>query len=502
VTKENDVVSVETDNPELVAVTRLDFEAFFERAFREINPNTPYTPNWHVSALAYQFDRCRRGEVTRLAIVIPPRQLKSTILTVALSAYLLGHNPSTKIICSSYGTHLAVDFHNKTRRIVGSRWFQEAFPHFKIGSSDTQTYFDTTEGGFRFATTPGGTMTGIGADFIILDDPQKASDMHYESSRNEGKLLLDDTVYSRFNNQKTGVLIIVMQRLHDDDLIAHVMRPGGGWELIKIPMMAEEDLYYPLSKTVQHCFTRGTFLQPTLFDQNEFDRLRNSMGTSNFYAQYQQSPVPPAGNLFDWKWFRSIADPPAFSEVIMSLDVAASKETGNYSAFTIWGHRDGNWYLTAAHRFQYELPEVRKRLLEFDRHYRPDLIVVDGVGVGRGLVQQLRHEGFEHIDSTKGGGKIADAEAIAPFIQGGRVFYRQNAPGLTAFRDEVMAFPKGKYDDQVDSMLQLLKRGSRVVSCAQRFKRPERRGIRSVSENSRTTITGISIQADGGICRF
>ncbi len=81
-------------------------------------------------------------------------------------------------------------------------------------------------------------MTGIGADFIILDDPQKASDMHYESSRNEGKLLLDDTVYSRFNNQKTGVLIIVMQRLHDDDLIAHVMRPGGGWEWIKIPMMA------------------------------------------------------------------------------------------------------------------------------------------------------------------------------------------------------------------------------------------------------------------------
>ena len=153
----------------------------------------------------------------------------------------------------------------------------------------------------------------------------------------------------------------------------------------------------------------------------------------------------------------------------MSLDVAASKETGNYSAFTIWGHRDGNWYLTAAHRFQYELPEVRKRLLEFDRHYRPDLIVVDGVGVGRGLVQQLRHEGFEHIDSTKGGGQIADAEAIAPFIQGGRVFYRQNAPGLTAFRDEVMAFPKGKYDDQVDSMLQLLKRGSRVVSCAQQL---------------------------------
>jgi len=500
-TMKNDAISDGTvGSAELIAATRHDFETFFERAFREINPNTPYASNWHVSALAHGFERCRRGEVTRLAIVIPPRQLKSTILTVALPAYLLGHDPSTKIICSSYGTHLGIDFHNKTRRIVGSRWFQEAFPNFKIGSSDTQTFFETTEGGFRFATTPGGAMTGIGADFIILDDPQKASDMHYESSRNEGKLLLDDTVYSRFNNQKTGVLIIVMQRLHDDDLIAHVMRPGSGWELIKIPMMAEEDLYFPISENVRHCFKKGTFLQPTLFGQKEFDQLRNSMGTSNFYAQYQQSPVPPAGNLFDWKWFRSILDPPEFSEVIMSLDVAASKAAGDFSAFTIWGHRDGNWYLAAAHRFQYELPEVRNRLLQFDKHYRPDLIVVDGVGVGQGLVQQLKYEGIRHIESIKGSGKVVDAEAIAAIIEGGRVFYLQNAPGLAAFRDEVIAFPKGKYDDQVDSMVQLLKRGSRVVTFAQRSKRPERKGIRSTT--SRTTITAISVQADGRIFRF
>jgi predicted phage terminase large subunit-like protein len=312
--------------------------------------------------------------------------------------------------------------------------------------------------------------------------------------------LLDNTVYTRFDNQKTGVLIMVMQRLHDDDLIAHVMRPGSGWELVKIPMKAEEDLYYPISDKVFHCFKKGTFLQPTLFGQKEFDQLRNSMGTSNFYAQIQQSPVPPAGNLFDWKWFRPILDPPEFSEVIMSLDVAASKDDGNYSAFTIWGHRDGNWYLMAAHRFQYELPDVRNRLLQFDKQYRPDLIVVDGVGVGLGLVQQLKHEGLKHIESTKGGGKTADAEAIAPMIQGGRVFYLPAAPGLAAFRDEVIAFPKGKYDDQVDSMVQLLKRTVRVVNVAQKFKRPERKDIRSA--NSRPTITVIGVHDDRRFFRF
>ena len=158
----------------------------------------------------------------------------------------------------------------------------------------------------------------------------------------------------------------------------------------------------------------------------------------------------------------------------MSLDVAATKADGNYSAFTIWGHRDGNWYLTASHRYQYELPEVRKRLIQFDKEYRPDLILVDGVGVGHGLIQQLRHEGLKHIEGIKGGGKTADAERVAPMIEGGRVFYLPDAPGIVAFRDEVVAFPHGKYDDQVDSMVQLLKLSSRVVRFAQRHKRPER----------------------------
>jgi predicted phage terminase large subunit-like protein len=484
---------------ELAAVTRNDFEAFFERSFRELNPNTKYVSNWHVSVIAHALERCRRGDSKRLIINIPPRQLKSTIVTVALSAYILGLNPSAKIICASYTTQLAVDLSNKTRKILNAPWYQEAFPNTKIGRSDTQTYIVTTEGGHRLATTPGGAMTGIGADFIILDDPQKAADMVHESSRNETKLWVDDTVYSRFDNPKTGVLIVVMQRLHEDDLVGHITQ-AGGWEVIKIPMLAEEDLGYQMSDNVVHRFKKGEFLQPRLFGQKEFDRQRNDMGTAHFYAQYQQSPVPPAGNLFDWKWFRPAPDPPEFSELIISLDVAATKTAGNYSAFTIWGHRDGNWYLTAIHRYQYELPEIRKRLIQFDKEYRPDLILVDDVGVGHGLVQQLRHEGVKHIEGIKGGGKTADAERVAPMIQGGRVFYLPDAPGIVAFRDEVVAFPLGKYDDQVDSMVQLLKLSSRVVSFAQRHKRPERKGIRS--ENSRMTITAISVSADRRLVRY
>ena len=143
---------------------------------------------------------------------------------------------------------------------------------------------------------------------------------------------------------------------------------------------------------------------------------------------------------------------------------------------------------------------MRYKLLQFDKHYRPDLILVDGVGVGQGLVQLLKRDGVRHVEGVKGSGKVVDAEAVAPMIEGGRVFYLEGMPGLVLFRDEVIAFPKGKYNDQVDSMVQLLKRSFRVVSFAQQFKRSERKDIKSV--NSSLKVTAFSIHANGRVFRF
>src|SRR5262249_16191508 len=143
----------------------------------------------------------------------------------------------------------------------------------------------------------------------------------------------------------------------------------------------------------------------------------------------------------------------------------------------VWGHRDGSWCLTAVYRHRLELPAVRQRLLDLDKKYHPDLVVVDGGGVGCGLYQELRYQGFRHVERTNGTGKIADAEAILSMIEGGRVSVLKNCPGLAEFRDEVIAFPDGKYDDQVDSMVQLLRREPGVIRMAKQFKRPEREHV-------------------------
>jgi predicted phage terminase large subunit-like protein len=329
----------------------------------------------------------------------------------------------------------------------------------------------------------------LGADFIIVDDPLKANEANSEGARKKVNEWFNNTVLTRLNNPKQGVIIVVMQRLHVDDLAGHLIEQGG-WTVLKIPAIAETDAVYQLGNGKTHTYKAGELLHPERLGQKELDERRNSMGTAAFYAQYQQAPIPPAGNIFKWEWFKQVDKLPEFSELVMSVDVGATT-TGNYSAFTVWGHRDRSWCLTAVYRDKLELPAVRQRLLDLDKKYRPDLVVVDGVGVGRGLAQELRHQGFRHLEVVNGKGKIVDAHAILPMIEGGRVSILANCPGLADFRNEVIAFPDGKYDDQVDSMVQLLRHETGAIRIANRHKRPEREHVPTNGPKFKSTVFSI-----------
>ena len=461
---------------ELQAVLRTDFQAFFERVFMTLNPTETYLDNWAQQVVAHHLNLCAERKITRLLILISPRSSKSLMASVAFPAYLFGRDPSTKVITASYSQDLSTKFSNYTRSIIKSDWFKQLFPHTVISQyKDTQSDFETTKHGVRYATSVEGALTGLGADFIIIDDPLKANEANSESARKKVIEWFKNTVRTRLNNPKHGVIIVVMQRLHVDDLAGHLIEQGG-WTVLEIPAIAENDTVYQLGNGKTHTYKAGELFHPERLGQKELDELRNNMGTAAFYAQYQQAPIPPAGNIFKWEWFKQIDKPPEFSELVMSVDVAASTN-GNYSAFTVWGHRDGNWYLIAVYRDKLELPAVRQRLLDLDKKYRPDLVIVDGVGVGYGLYQELRAQGFLHVEKTSGTGKIVDAHAILPMIEGGRVSVLKNCPGLAEFRNEVIAFPDGKHDDQVDSMVQMLLREPGAIRFAKRHKRPERKHV-------------------------
>jgi predicted phage terminase large subunit-like protein len=467
----------ENQHRPLNAVLRNDFQAFSERSFLELNPTERLLDNWSLQAIAEKLNLCAARKIKRLVIAVPPRSLKSLMASVAFPAYLLGRDPSTKIIAISYNQDLATKFSNDTRSIMKCSFYKDLFPHtFIRPANDKQDEFETTEHGFRYATSVGGPLTGRGANFIIIDDPLKANEVHSEIARKKVNDWFSDTALSRLDNPKEDVIVVVMQRLHVDDLAGRLIDQGG-WDLLSIPAVAHTDKTYDLGNGKTYAFKAGELLHPARLGQAELDERKKGMGTAAFHAQYLQSPVPPAGNIFKWEWFKLTDKPPEFSELVMSVDVAASLD-GNFSAFTLWGHRDSQWFLIAVYRHRFELPEVRQRLRALDKQYRPDLVVIEKNGVGEGLAPELRREGFKHIDAVgRSKGKKESAELIAPMIEGGRVCIAANCPGLVDFRDEVIAFPDGKYSDQVDSMVQILTREADVLRMARHHKRAERKQV-------------------------
>jgi predicted phage terminase large subunit-like protein len=400
----------------LAALLRNDFRAFVEKCFYHLNPGQTYHDNWHVGVIAHALADCLAGKTKRLVILLPPRNLKSTIVSIAWPAFVFGHFPSMKFVCVSYSQDLAHKLSNDTRSIMISDWYRELFPGTIISPlKDTQQLFETTQHGGRFATSVGGTLTGFGGDIVIVDDPQKPIDMAHESSRHKARDWLFNTAISRFN-----------------------------------------------------------------------------MGSRDFSAQYQQNPLPLDGGLFNIEWFPLCEKVPEVSELIMSVDVATTDGGGNYTAVTLWGHLNHHWYLTFATRFQFDAARVRLAIIEIDRRYRPDLVVIDSGGIGKSLVAELQFQGFKHIyPSISRLSKLQRAEEIVSMIEGGRVSLLATAPKLAEFRNEIISFPNGKFDDFVDSTTQVLRFERGAVRLAQLHKRLHRRAIKS--QNPYTTITAISV---------
>src|ERR1700730_15385288 len=233
--------TMEITKKEYQAILRKDFVAFVERGFRELNPQTEFKHNWHIDVIADTLEQCRAGKLRRLIINIPPRYLKSHMTSISFAAWLLGHNPAAQIICASYAQDLSDKLAADCRSLMTSEWYQDLFQSTRLATRRQAVHdFMTTEKGFRLATSVGGVLTGRGADFIIIDDALKPDEALSETQRNAVNNWYDHTLASRLNDKRTGCIILIMQRLHEDDLVGHVLRRHD-WSVLKFPAIAEED---------------------------------------------------------------------------------------------------------------------------------------------------------------------------------------------------------------------------------------------------------------------
>jgi predicted phage terminase large subunit-like protein len=448
---------------ELRALLRADFGSFIERCFYQLNPSAKFLPNWHHEVIASKLDDCRRGKVRRLIINVPPRSLKSLAASIAFPAWVLGHNPSAQLLCVSYAQDLWDKFARECRSVMVNDWYRRPFSTRLSPQKQAVEEFVTTANGYRLATSVGGVITGRGADYIIIDDPLKPEYAESEAQRKAANQWYDNTLYSRLNDKRTGCIILIMQRLHEDDLVGHVLGQEA-WEVLRFPAVAEAaEQFVVTTRSGVRTFTRneGDVLHSEREPLTLLQNIRKTLGERNFAGQYQQAPAPPEGNLVQQEWFRRYApneQPKRFEQVIQSWDTANKvSELSDYSVCTTWGIRARQIYLLDVFRQRLEFPELKRAVKERAASFKASVILIEDRASGTQLIQELRRDGLYQVQACKSAkDKIMRLHAQTPKIEGGFVYLPRDAPWLAEYLHELTTFPGAKYDDQADSTSQAM----------------------------------------------
>lgn len=447
----------------LAAVRRTEFSLFLIKVFDTLHSGEPpLRLAWYIRAMCHALAEVADGRMDRLVITVPPRHLKSVTASVAFVAWLLGHNPSMKIMVASYSQDLARLHSNLTRIVMESAWYQQDFPKTRISDRGNRaTELETTAGGVRKAVSVGGSITGFGADLIILDDCMKADDARSAIIREETRNWFENTLLSRLNDKATGRIISIQQRLHEDDLPAYMLEKG--YEHLNLPAIAEREETIPVGHNRSHQRGVGDLLDPERESHEVLDKLRRDMGPAVFAAQYQQDPVAPEGNLIRMEWFGAYEEAPERHEllkVVQSWDTGMSAApTSDFSVCTTWGFmRDcSKWYLLDVFRQRLDYPDLKRAVLSFRDRWKADKVLIEDAGSGKSLWQDLRASAsLVPVMIRPDASKEERFTGCLGEVEAGNVLLPVAAPWLDDFRAEMKAFPAGRHDDQVDSFSQFV----------------------------------------------
>lgn len=476
-------------NNEIInSLLRTDFKSFVTKVFGEVAPGSKYINNWHIDVICDAIMDMYEGGNNRLIINMPPRYMKSLICSIALPAWILGHNPKAQILCVSYNDELADKFAISCRDVMQSDWYRELFPMTRLHQSrQAVNDFATTRGGGRIATSIGGTLTGRGADWIIIDDPQKSVDASSESGRTKLNEWYGSTLYSRLNDKATGKILLVMQRLHQDDLSGHLLDSGNQFKVIKLPVIATEDESWIVKNRISgktRVITRakGELLHPDREDMDVVMGIKNSMGEYAFVAQYQQDPCPPEGGIIKESWLKYYTmaqateiDPIKYFRIFLSWDTA--NKTGEQNAYSaccvILMTRENNkykYYLLDVIRGKWEMPELIKQVQRLYDTWKYDKggqylvrLLIEDMASGTQLIQMLSaqrdHRGYRFaIEPIKPNtDKVSRLIGASAYIENGTLLFPQDPkPWWPEFKKELLGFPNSKYKDQVDALTQCI----------------------------------------------
>jgi len=424
------------------------FMGFVEKAWPD------FIGGRHHKIMARAFERVVSGECKRLIINMPPRHTKSEFASYLLPAWFLGKYPNKKVIQSSNTGELAVGFGRKVRNLVDSETYKSIFPNLELQQdSKAAGRWNTSKGGDYFAIGVGGTVTGKGADLLIIDDPHSEQEAALAASNPEvfDKVTEWYTSGPRQRLQPGGSIIIVMTRWAQRDLTGQVLkaaanRGGEQWEVIEFPAIMPS----------------GKPLWPEFWSLGELEALRVELPNSKWQAQYQQNPVGNESAIVKrdwWKWWEE-ERPPKCDFILQTWDTAFEKtQRADYSAGTTWGvfypnedHASPNIILLNTYKKRVEWVELKRDVLEEYNEWEPDGILVEKKATGAPLIYELRAMGIpvQEYTPSRGQDKIARLNAVSDIIASGKVWVPRTR-WAEELVDEIAEFPSGQHDDLVDA---------------------------------------------------
>lgn len=459
-----------------------DLPAFVKAAWSILEPVTPLSWNWHLDLICEYLTIVKEKRLKEVfgadcegvIFNVPPRTMKSLLITVMFPCWLWASDPARRWMFASYAEKLSTQHSVYRRNVMQSTWYQERWGHVVQFAKDQnqKTQYENSARGSMLATAMGALATGFGGDVLVFDDPLNPEQALSEAERNAVNVKFDTTFRSRLNDPATGAKIIVMQRLHEDDLTGHVLSYGGTqWRHVKLPAIAEvdESWIFPISKRVE---TRkpDDLLWPERLSRPTLDAMKGSdgkvgMGSWAFAGQYQQNPAPLEGGLIKIGWASNLYKelPEKFDLMVQSWDCTFKDSDGSdFVAGQVWGKFAGKYYMLPYRTYERlafgpTMTAIKACHAKFPRAHA---ILIEDKANGSAIISELQKEISGIIPINPEGGKMTRAQATSPVWESGSMMLPDptvfDVPWLADYQHNICTFPKAAHDDDMDATSQAL----------------------------------------------
>lgn len=435
----------------MAELARRDLRTFIEQAWPYVEPTVPFCGNWHIDALCKVLEDVTLGKLKRVVVNIPPGSSKSLMVSVFWPAWMWATDASSRVFTAAYSDHLTVRDNLRVRNLIESPWYQTNF-HVRFDEDqNAKKLFKTTKGGWRVASSVGGAATGEHPDFIIIDDPHTAAQARSEVELQTGLDWFDGTVSTR-GVTRGAAIVVIMQRLAEEDLAGHLLKRGG-FEHVMFPMRFDSsraDKRDPRK-------VDGELLWPTLFTEERVRRMELDLGPYGVAAQLQQTPSPEGGGLFKREWFGLVDAAPVKARRVRGWDTAATEGAGDYTVGARIAEADGIYYIEDIVRAQLSPHGVDMLMRQCAES--------DGIGVrireereggssGKAVTDARARtlKGYDYKAVTLGTDKVTRAGPFRSQVEAGNVKVLRSCAHLEEMLRELALFPVGKHDDIADAL--------------------------------------------------